>query len=60
MHMDFSFFVERSLLKISLDVIRYAVGVVSSPGELTRFTPKLSRVQCVSDFCGHIYSTNIP
>ena len=47
-HMNSGFFVDITLLKTSLDVVRSAVGVVTSPGNLIRFPPKVSREQCVS------------
>ena len=59
-HMTFSFLVERKLLKMSLNVVIYSVGVVASPGKLIKFPTTLSQVRCVSDFCGRISATIIP
>ena len=42
------------MLKMILDVVRYAIGVVTSPGKLIKFPPKVSLVRCVSAFCGII------
>ena len=52
--MNFSFLVKRTLFKISLDVVRSDVGVVTPPGKLIIFTPTLSRLQYDSTFCGCI------
>ena len=45
LHMNFSALVKKTMLKMSLAVIRSAVGVVTSPGKLIRFNPTVSRVQ---------------
>ena len=58
--MIFSFFVDNTLLKISLAVIRFAVDVVTSPDKLIKFTPTVSLVRCVSAFCSRISSKLIP
>ena len=46
-HMIFSFLVERTLLKMSLDFVGYDVGVVTLPGKLIIFTTTVSQVRCV-------------
>ena len=43
-YINFEFGVERKLLKRSLEVVRYAVGVVESPEKLIGFPPTVSRV----------------
>ena len=43
-HIHFEFLVERKLLKSSLEVVRYAVGVVESPEKLIGFPPTVSQV----------------
>ena len=43
-HMNFAFFVDNTMLKISLAVVRSAVDVVTSPGRLIKFYPTVSRV----------------
>ena len=55
--MNFLFLVDRTLLKMSLAVVRSDVYLVTSPGKLIIFPPKLSRVRFVSAFCGHISAT---
>ena len=52
--MNFEFFVDNTLLNMSLAVIRSSVGVVTSPGKLIKFTPTVIRVRCVSAFFGLI------
>ena len=59
-HMNFTSFVDNTRLKISLDVIRYAVGAVTSPWKVIKFPPTLSPVRCVSAFCGRILAKIIP
>ena len=59
-HMNFLFLVDRTLLKTSLGVVRYAIGVVTSPGKLIIFTITVSCVQRISDFCGCISATILP
>ena len=59
-HINFEFLVERTLLKMSLDVVIYAVGVVTLPGKLIRFPPTVSPVRCVSAFSGRILATILP
>ena len=59
-HMNFAFFVDNTVLKMSLDVMRSAVGVVTSPGKLIKFPPTVSLVRCVSAFCGLILATILP
>ena len=59
-HMNFGFLVDRKLLKMRLDVVKYAAGVLKSPGKLIIFSPTVSWVQCVSDFCLRISATIIP
>ena len=59
-HMNFAFFVDNTLLKMSLAVMRSAVGVVTSPGKLIKFPPTVSLVRCVSAFYGLISATIIP
>ena len=59
-HMNFAVFVDNKLLKMSLVGMRSAVGVVTSPGKLIKFTPTASLVRCVSAFCGRILATIIP
>ena len=49
-HINFVFFVDNTLLKISLAVMRYAVGAVISLGKLIKFPPTVSLVRCVSAF----------
>ena len=49
-HMNFSFLVDRTLLKISLSVVRSTVVVVTSPGELIIFFTTVSQVKFVSAF----------
>ena len=58
--MNFSFFVDNTLLKMSLAVVRSALGVLTSPGKLIKISPIVSQVRYVSSFCGHILATNIP
>ena len=58
-HMNFVFFVDNTLLKMILDIMRYAVGVVTSTGKLIKFPPTLSLVRCVPAFCGLILATII-
>ena len=58
--MDFAFLVERTLLKISFEVVRSAVGVVASPRNLIIIPYIVSRLQCVSYSFGCISATNIP
>ena len=41
-HMHFEFFVDNTLLNMRLTVMRSAVGVVTSPGKLIKFPPKVS------------------
>ena len=53
-HMNFAFFVDNTLLKMSLAVIRSDVGVVILPGKLIKFPPTVSLVRYVSAFCGII------
>ena len=53
-HMHFSFWVDRTLLKMILPILRSAVDVVTTWGKLVRFPPTVSQVRCVSDFCAHI------
>ena len=60
MHMNSTFLVERTMLTMSLAVVVYDVGVVTSPGNFIRFPPTVSLVQCVSDFCGCILAIIIP
>ena len=38
-HMNFTFCIERTVLKMSLDVVRYAVVLVTLPGKLIRLSP---------------------
>ena len=45
---------------MSLAVVRSAVGVVTSPGNLIKFPPTVKQVQFISDFCGHIVATVLP
>ena len=45
---------------MTLDVMRYAVGVVTSPVTLIKFTPTVSLVRCVSAFYGLISATSLP
>ena len=59
-HINFAFFVDNKLLKMSLAVMRSAVGVVTSPGKLIKFPPIVSLVKCLSAFCGLISSTILP
>ena len=59
-HINFAFFVERKILKMSLDVVRSDVGVVMSPGKLIIFPPTVSCMLRVSDFCDNILATIIP
>ena len=59
-HMNFVFFVDNTLLKMSLAIMRSAVGVVTSPGKLIKFPPTVSLVQCVSAFYGLILATILP
>ena len=59
-HMNFTFFVDNKLLKMSLAVMGSDVGVVTSPGKLIKFPPTVSWVQCVSAFCVCISATIIP
>ena len=59
-HINFEFLVKRILLKMSLAVIRYSVGVVTLPGKLIRFPPTVSQVRCVSAFSGRILATILP
>ena len=58
--MNFESFIDNTLLKMSLDIMRYAVGVVTSPEKLIEFPPTASMVRCVSDFCGRILATSLP
>ena len=58
--MNFVFLVDNTPLKIILAVVRYAVGVVASPGKLIKFPPTVSQLLCVSAFCGRILATIIP
>ena len=59
-HTSFAFFVNNKLYKTSWPVVRYYVGVVTSPGKLVKFPPTVSRMRCVSAFCGRISSTILP
>ena len=59
-HMSFAFLFKKTLLKMSLSVVRSALGVLTSTGKLIIFTPTVSWVKYVSDFCGHILATTIP
>ena len=59
-YMNFASFVDNTLLKMSFDVMRYVIGVVTSPGKLIKFPPTVSLVQCVSDFCVLISATIPP
>ena len=59
-HMNFSFFVDNTLLKMRLGVMRSTVAVVKSPGNLIKFPPTVSLVRCVSAFCGSILATILP
>ena len=59
-HMSFSSFVDYTLLKMILAVMRYVIGVVTSPGKLIKFPPTVSLVRCVSAFCGRISAAIIP
>ena len=59
-HMNFFIFVDNTLLKMSLAVIRPPVGVVTSPEKLIKYSHTVSWVQCVSDFCGRILATILP
>ena len=45
---------------MSLAVIKFSVGAVTSPGILIKFPPTVSRVRYVLDFCGFISATIIP
>ena len=45
---------------MSLDIMRYAVGVVTSPGKLIKSPPIVSLVRCVSAFCGRILAAILP
>ena len=56
----FSFFVDNTLLKMSLSVMKYALGVVTSPGKLIKSPPTVIWVRCVSVFCGLISATILP
>ena len=58
--MNFVFYVDNTLLKMGLAVVRADVGVVTSPGKLIKFPPTLSQVQCVSSFCGFILAKILP
>ena len=58
-HINVVFLVKRTLFKMILAVVRFAVGVLTSPGKLIIFPPTVSRVLCVSDFCGRISATII-
>ena len=49
-HMDFDFWVQTNLLKMSLAVVKVSVGVVMSPGKLIRFPPTVSWIRCASSF----------
>ena len=57
---EFLFFVDNTLLKMSLSVIKYAVGGETSPGKLIKFPPTVILVKCVSAFCGIILATILP
>ena len=59
-HMNFSFLVKRTLLKIILPVVRSYLGVFSSIVKLIRFPPTVSWVRCVSDIFYLISATIIP
>ena len=59
-HMNFAFFVDNTLLKMSLAVMISDVGVVTSPGKLIKFPPTVSMVQCSSAFCGLILAKVLP
>ena len=56
---EFCILAERKLLKMSLSGLISSVGVITSPGKLIIASPTVSRVLCVSDFCGCILATNI-
>ena len=58
--MNFTSFVDNTLLKMILSVMRYDVGVVTSPGKLIKFLPTASLVRCVSTFCNLILDTILP
>ena len=60
LQMDFEFWVDRTLLKMSLAVLISDLIVVISPGEFIILPPTVIRVQCVSDFCGRISATILP
>ena len=49
-HVNFVFGVDRKLLKSSLDVARYAVGIVTSPGNVMILPTTVIQVRCVSYF----------
>ena len=58
-HMTLSFWVEITLFKNNFSVFGSAVVVLTSLGDLIRFSPTVSWVRCVSYFCGHISATII-
>ena len=58
--MNFVLLVDRTLMKMSLYVVRSAVSVVRPPGKLIRFSTTASLVQCVSAFCSHTLPTILP
>ena len=59
-HKNFDFFVDNKLLKMSLDVMRPALDVVTSPVKLIKFSPTVILVRCVLEFCSRISATILP
>ena len=59
-HINFTFFVDNTLLKMNLAVMISVVCVVMSPWKLIKFPPTVSLVQCVSAFCGLLLAKILP
>ena len=57
---NYILFVDNTLLKMSLSVVRSAIFFVTSPGKLITSPPTVSQLLCVSAFCGRILTTIIP
>ena len=55
--MNLDFFVDNTLLKMRLAVMKSAVDVVTSLAKLTKLPPTVSLVRCVSAFFGLIPAT---
>ena len=59
-HINFASLVKRTLLKMSLAIVRSSIGVIMSPGKLIISPPTVSQVQCVSGFCVKFSATILP